>query len=226
RRIGEKRERANMASARNLHLEEAGRVHAPRHFALPEPRQRAAHALGVDAVGDSPARAAAAQAHHQAGLALGAGGGRRQVARGRVVTVDQAVRFLAVRNPRRPHERAVAEHPEVAFRQTGHELVQGHRVTLTRRAPRRLTRGARLPRRLPARSAPCRAAYKIGAMSARRPPLVGRYTGEELALAGRNRGMPLEALRHDVTPSGLHYLLVHFDIPPEPAGWKLRVNGV
>src|SRR6185295_2480223 len=69
-------------------------------------------------------------------------------------------------------------------------------------------------------------AYKIGAMSARRPPLVGRYTGEELALAGRNRGMPLEALRHDVTPSGLHYLLIHFDIPPEPAGWKLRMNGV
>jgi DMSO/TMAO reductase YedYZ molybdopterin-dependent catalytic subunit len=62
-------------------------------------------------------------------------------------------------------------------------------------------------------------------MSARRPPLVGRYTGEELALAGRNRGMPLEALRHDVTPSGLHYLLIHFDIPPEPAGWKLRICG-
>jgi len=62
-------------------------------------------------------------------------------------------------------------------------------------------------------------------MSARRPPLVGRYTVEELALAGRNRGMPLEALRHDVTPSGLHYLLIHFDIPPEPAGWKLHVSG-
>ena len=51
-------------------------------------------------------------------------------------------------------------------------------------------------------------------MSARRPPLVGRHTGEELALAGRNRGMPLEALRYDVTPDGLHYLLIHFDIPP------------
>jgi DMSO/TMAO reductase YedYZ molybdopterin-dependent catalytic subunit len=63
-------------------------------------------------------------------------------------------------------------------------------------------------------------------MSARRPPLVGRYTGEELALAGRNRRMPLEALRHDVTPSGLHYLLVHFDIPAEPAGWKLELSGL
>ena len=62
-------------------------------------------------------------------------------------------------------------------------------------------------------------------MSARRPPVVGRYTAEELALAGRNRGMPLEALRHDVTPSGLHYLLIHFDIPAAAPGWKLRLSG-
>jgi DMSO/TMAO reductase YedYZ molybdopterin-dependent catalytic subunit len=67
-------------------------------------------------------------------------------------------------------------------------------------------------------------------MSARRPPFVGRYTGEELTLAGRNRGMPLEALRYDVTPAGLHYLLIHFDIPdctPEAAAaWRLRVSGL
>jgi DMSO/TMAO reductase YedYZ molybdopterin-dependent catalytic subunit len=61
----------------------------------------------------------------------------------------------------------------------------------------------------------------------RRPPIVGRYTAEELALAARNRGMPLEALRHDVTPVGLHYLLVHFDIPHAEAGaWRLRVEGL
>jgi hypothetical protein len=36
--------------------------------------------------------------------------------------------------------------------------------------------------------------------------------------------VPLEALRHDVTPSGLHHLLIHFDIPPEPADWKLRIR--
>ena len=48
----------------------------------------------------------------------------------------------------------------------------------------------------------------------------------ELAQATRNRGMPLEALRYDVTPVGLHYLLVHFDIPPlDPASWRLRVGG-
>jgi DMSO/TMAO reductase YedYZ molybdopterin-dependent catalytic subunit len=64
-------------------------------------------------------------------------------------------------------------------------------------------------------------------MSARRPPLVGRHTGEEVALAARNRGMPLEALRYDVTPAGLHYLLIHFDIPAtDEAAWQLRVGGL
>ena len=60
----------------------------------------------------------------------------------------------------------------------------------------------------------------------RRPPIVGRYTQEELALASRNSGMPLEALRYDVTPAGLHYLLIHFDIPAADAfGWRLRIDG-
>jgi hypothetical protein len=36
RGICEKRERANLASPRDLHLEEPGRVHATRHLALPE----------------------------------------------------------------------------------------------------------------------------------------------------------------------------------------------
>ena len=36
---------------------------------------------------------------------------------------------------------------------------------------------------------------------------------EELQLATRNHGMPLEALRYPVTPVGLHYLLIHYDIP-------------
>src|SRR5438876_249509 len=68
--------------------------------------------------------------------------------------------------------------------------------------------------------------YRIGAMSARRPPIVGRYTAEEVELATRNRGLPLEALRYDVTPAGLHYLLVHFDIPDlDAVSWRLRVAG-
>ena len=39
------------------------------------------------------------------------------------------------------------------------------------------------------------------------------YRREELMLAFRNRGMPLEALRYATTPTGLHFLLTHFDIP-------------
>ncbi len=49
---------------------------------------------------------------------------------------------------------------------------------------------------------------------------------EELQLAARNHGMPLEALRYPVTPIGLHYLLVHYDIPAvDASGWRLRIDG-
>ncbi len=52
-------------------------------------------------------------------------------------------------------------------------------------------------------------------------------SAQELQLAARNHGMPLEALRYDVTPVGLHYLLVHYDIPVvDPAAWRLRVGAV
>jgi DMSO/TMAO reductase YedYZ molybdopterin-dependent catalytic subunit len=61
----------------------------------------------------------------------------------------------------------------------------------------------------------------------RRPPIVGRYMQEEVALASRNCGMPLEALRYDVTPAGLHYLLIHFDIPAtDAAQWQLEIGGL
>ncbi len=36
---------------------------------------------------------------------------------------------------------------------------------------------------------------------------------EELQLSQRNHGMQLEGLRYDVTPAGMHYLLIHFDVP-------------
>jgi sulfane dehydrogenase subunit SoxC len=49
---------------------------------------------------------------------------------------------------------------------------------------------------------------------------------EELRLAGRNHALPLEALRHPITPIGLHYLLIHFDIPHVDAGaWRLEIGG-
>jgi len=49
---------------------------------------------------------------------------------------------------------------------------------------------------------------------------------EELQLAARNHGMPLELLREDVTPIGLHYLLIHYDIPQvDPRTWRLDIDG-
>jgi DMSO/TMAO reductase YedYZ molybdopterin-dependent catalytic subunit len=38
--------------------------------------------------------------------------------------------------------------------------------------------------------------------------------------------MPLEALRYPVTPAGLHYLLIHYDIPAvDPASFALTIDG-
>ncbi|MBA2513061.1 MAG: sulfite oxidase [Solirubrobacterales bacterium] len=55
---------------------------------------------------------------------------------------------------------------------------------------------------------------------------LGDVTLGELRLAARNHGMPLEALRYAVTPVGLHYLLVHYDIPAvDPQSWRLTLGG-
>ncbi len=68
-----------------------------------------------------------------------------------------------------------------------------------------------------------------------KPPVVGNGTGietselihrEELQLAFRNNAIPLEALRYDVTPIGLHYTLIHYDIPLiDETSWRLAVTG-
>ena len=51
-------------------------------------------------------------------------------------------------------------------------------------------------------------------------------TAEELQLAARNHGMPAEALRYELTPVGLHYLLIHYDIPDlDRSRWRLRIGG-
>jgi sulfane dehydrogenase subunit SoxC len=51
-------------------------------------------------------------------------------------------------------------------------------------------------------------------------------TQAELRLAARNHGLPLEALRHDITPPGLHYLLIHYDIPAVDAeAFRLEISG-
>ena len=66
-------------------------------------------------------------------------------------------------------------------------------------------------------------------------PTVGNGSGieaekqlhpEELQLALRNKAMPLEALYYDVTPTGMHYTLIHYDIPfVDPASWRLDLHG-
>ncbi len=66
-------------------------------------------------------------------------------------------------------------------------------------------------------------------------PVVGNGTGiepseaihrEELQLAFRNNAIPLEALRYDVTPVGLHYTLIHYDIPfVDTSTWQLEIGG-
>jgi len=61
----------------------------------------------------------------------------------------------------------------------------------------------------------------------RRAHVEADFALEEVRLANRNAGILLEALRYDVTPLGLHYLLNHFDVPTvADAGWQLEIAGL
>jgi DMSO/TMAO reductase YedYZ molybdopterin-dependent catalytic subunit len=52
-------------------------------------------------------------------------------------------------------------------------------------------------------------------------------SADELQLATRNHGLPLESLRWDITPPGLHYLLIHYDIPAiDPSTFELVIDGL
>ena len=52
------------------------------------------------------------------------------------------------------------------------------------------------------------------------------FSREEVGLALRNPGMHLEGLRYPITPIGMHYLLIHFDIPHiVAAAYELPVTG-
>ncbi len=53
-----------------------------------------------------------------------------------------------------------------------------------------------------------------------------RFSREEVRLANRNHGAMLELLKFDVTPTGGHYLLNHFDVPVLEAGtYSLELKG-
>lgn len=62
----------------------------------------------------------------------------------------------------------------------------------------------------------------------RKSHVEGDYHDHEVNLAHRNHGFLLEGLRNDVTPAGMHYLLIHFDVPfvPAPDAWTLSVGGL
>jgi sulfane dehydrogenase subunit SoxC len=52
-------------------------------------------------------------------------------------------------------------------------------------------------------------------------------SSDELQLAARNHGTPLESLQWDITPPGLHYLLIHYDIPAiDPGTFELVIDGL
>jgi DMSO/TMAO reductase YedYZ molybdopterin-dependent catalytic subunit len=60
----------------------------------------------------------------------------------------------------------------------------------------------------------------------RRQNVEGPFLAEEVQLANRNSGILLEALRYDVTPVGMHYLLSHFDVPyVADSNWQVQVSG-
>jgi DMSO/TMAO reductase YedYZ molybdopterin-dependent catalytic subunit len=52
------------------------------------------------------------------------------------------------------------------------------------------------------------------------------FTREEVMFALRNAGMPLEGLRYPITPIGMHFHLIHFDIPSiDPTSYELPIEG-
>ena len=56
----------------------------------------------------------------------------------------------------------------------------------------------------------------------------GDFTRDEVRLAGRNAGTLLEGLRWDLTPAGMHYLLIHFDVPfvERADEWTVSIGGL
>jgi DMSO/TMAO reductase YedYZ molybdopterin-dependent catalytic subunit len=51
-------------------------------------------------------------------------------------------------------------------------------------------------------------------------------TPAELRLAARNHAIPVEAIRDEITPPGLHYVLIHYDIPAvDPTSYRLEITG-
>ncbi len=51
-------------------------------------------------------------------------------------------------------------------------------------------------------------------------------TPAELRLAARNHAIPVEAIRDEITPPGLHYVLIHYDIPAvDLTSYRMEITG-
>src|SRR5436309_3387259 len=87
-RIGEEGERLHPAASRQRRRNEARHIDTARPLAVPEGSERAAHAAARNAKRRAPARAAAAKAHHQAGLAMRAAIARGQDAERAVIAMS------------------------------------------------------------------------------------------------------------------------------------------
>lgn len=127
RRIGDEGQSLHFTACGQADWNQFWLVHTPRHFPIPQPCERAAQARRVDAVGHAPARAAAAQTHDQAGPAVRAAVTCGQDAKRAVVAMRAAERLVLVVEARRPHERAIAEYPEIALGQPRGEFAELHR---------------------------------------------------------------------------------------------------
>ncbi len=56
---------------------------------------------------------------------------------------------------------------------------------------------------------------------------IPEVTSDERQLAARNHGFLMEALQYPTTPIGLHYLLIHYDVPAvEVSTWALEIGGL
>jgi hypothetical protein len=54
------------------------------------------------------------------------------------------------------------------------------------------------------------------------------FTTEEVELANRCHGQHLEGLNLELTPAGMHYLLIHFDVPTDidEGSFRLKLRGL
>src|SRR5258708_24086686 len=128
--IGDEGERPQPAAVAQTDWHEPRLVHLAQHLAVPEAYEATAHITVPDAKRHAPARAAGAEPHDQPRLAVRAAIARRQDAERPVVAVGAGEALFAVGKAGRPHERAVAEHPEIPPAERGHELAHRHRARL------------------------------------------------------------------------------------------------